>query len=376
MSQTALWRISILVSLFWVGVIGVSWYWKHNSYNPNPGGFDSSGSVKKFLSEHRESFKERNSEEPIYVPTGFFIQSLRFMTKTDIQLKGYIWQKYPLEVPDSISRDFILPELVDAADTFTKEEMYREKHEDYEVIGWYFEAIMRHHFNYHEYPLDHKTVTLRLWPKNFTRNVIFTPDFEAYPKNLKDILGIEEDIVLRGWTLDETFFKYHMIHYQTDFGIGHMVDLRERPELSFNIVIVRDFHNAFIVHLMPLMVVLILLFAVVISISKHPEKKEMFGANMHGIIGSCSSLFFVIMLSHIHLRQEFLGAEVVYVEYFYFLSYAVLLVVALDSYIYLSDKFPNWSLVHSKDNVMVKVLYWPLVTGISALFTVLAFFSV
>jgi hypothetical protein len=369
--QNILWRISILVSLIAFVVIGVMWYVAHSTYQPNSDFLTSPEKVTTFLDSHQQMSQQRFPEKPLYIPTGFFIQSLHFMSKVDVQVKGYIWQKYPLDTPDSISKDFVLPELVEAADTFTQTEMYREKYKDYEVIGWYFEGILRHQFDYHKYPLDHKTVTIRLWPKNFTRNVIFTPDFDSYPNGLKHQLGLENDIVLRGWKLDETFFGYHMNDNQTDFGIGHLTDLRERPELSFNIVITRNFQNAFIVHLMPLVVVLILLFTILISIHKDQKKKDVFGVNVQGIVGSCSSLFFIVMLSHIHLRSDSPGSEVVYVEYFYFLSYFVLLAVALYGFVHLADKFPKWKWLHLEDNLIIKIVYWPFISVTAAIFTAL-----
>jgi hypothetical protein len=374
MSQHILWRISVLVSLFGLGVICMMWYIAHSTYQPNPETLTSSETVTTFLNRHQPTSHVPLSEKPVYVPTGFFVQSLRFMSKVDVQVKGYIWQKYPLNMAEPISQNFILPEVVEAADTFTQTEMYREKQENHEVIGWYFEGIFRHQFDYHKYPLDHKTVMIRLWPKDFTRNVIFTPDFDAYPKNVRNQLGLENDIVLQGWELDETFFEYHMNDFQTDFGIGQLSGLHERPELSFNIVITRNFKNAFIVHLMPLVVVLIMLFTLLSSIYKDPQKKEIFGVNVQGIIGSCSSLFFIVMLCHIHLRNSSLGSEVVYVEYFYFLSYFVLLVVAINGFVYLSGKLPHWKWIHCNDNLIIKVLFWPFISVTAALFTVVVLF--
>jgi hypothetical protein len=369
MSQNILLRISVLVALLAFGVVCIIWYLAHSTYHPDSQALTSPAQVTTFLNQNQQKSTDVLIEKPVYIPTGFFVQSLYFMSKANVQVKGYIWQKYPLNMAVPISQNFIFPEVVERADTFTQIEMYRQIEKNYEVIGWYFEGIFRHKFDYHNYPLDNKTVTLRLWPKDFNRNIVFTPDFVAYPKNLNNPLGLEDGIVLRGWELDETFFKYHMDDYQTDFGMGHVANRHERPELSFNIVITRSFQNAFIVHLLPLVVVLTLLFALLISIHKEQEKKEIYGVNVQGVIGSCSSLFFIIMLSHIHLRGDSPGSQIVYVEYFYFLSYFMLLVVAIYGFLHLSGKLPNWKWIHYKDNLVIKFLYWPFIGIVSALFT-------
>jgi hypothetical protein len=117
-----------------------------------------------------------------------------------------------------------------------------------------------------------------------------------------------------------------------------------------------------------------MLFTLLSSIYKDPQKKEIFGVNVQGIIGSCSSLFFIVMLCHIHLRNSSLGSEVVYVEYFYFLSYFVLLVVAINGFVYLSGKLPHWKWIHCNDNLIIKVLFWPFISVTAALFTVVVLF--
>jgi hypothetical protein len=104
------------------------------------------------------------------------------------------------------------------------------------------------------------------------------------------------------------------------------------PELYYNIVIKRKFANAFIVHLLPLFLVAALLFATLLTVSEQPEITNKHGFNTSGMIGVCSALFFVVLLAHIQLREQFAGSGIVYIEYFYFLMYAVPVVTAANTY--------------------------------------------
>ena len=80
---------------------------------------------------------------------------------------------------------------------------------NYPLIGWYFEANLRQPFSYKDYPIDHKTVWVKLLPKDFYSNVTLVPSFNSYDStSLYSIFGISKDIVLTGWEINETFFDY------------------------------------------------------------------------------------------------------------------------------------------------------------------------
>jgi hypothetical protein len=89
-----------------------------------------------------------------------------------------------------------------------------------EVIGWYFEAALRQPFNYAYYPFDHKTVWVRLWAKDFSKNIVLLPNFTAYKATgLANIFGIDDEIVLGTWDRQDTYFNYRLSNYDTNFGI-------------------------------------------------------------------------------------------------------------------------------------------------------------
>ena len=258
----------------------------------------------------------------VKVKTGVFVQSLKFFNSSDVEISGYVWQRYRDGIHDAIKpaageAGFILPEQVDARDADEPAEVYRIQADGETVIGWYFEATIRQPFDYKLYPFDHKTVWLRLWHKQFSDNIVLVPDFDAYRSTAPgQVFGIDEAIVLGTWHREDTYFDYAHASYTTNFGINDYVGQTGFPELRYNFIIKRKFENAFIVYFLPIILVTALLFGALLTVSKEPGLVDKHGFSTSGFISACSALFFVVMLAHIQLREQFAGSDIVYMEYF------------------------------------------------------------
>ncbi|MEN8178867.1 MAG: hypothetical protein ABFS39_09615 [Pseudomonadota bacterium] len=361
------WWLSAVVSVVLIIVLIILWV-QMNEYDVEPTQLVDEQAATDYLNKHwvnRTDEHASHAEPMIKIKTGIFIQSLQFFNSTEVNLTGYIWQHYKDGVHDAIKPSpsevgFILPEQVDSGEK--PEEIYRVKNGDEEVIGWYFEATLRQPFDYSLYPFDHKTVWVRLWPKDFSRNIVLIPDYASYRSTgLSDIFGIEENIVLGTWDRESTYFDYKLSNYDTDFGIENYVGQAGFPELYYNFVIKRKFQNAFIVYLLPLLLVAALLFAALLTVSAKEGLSERLGFNTSGFIGASSALFFVVMLAHIQLREQFAGASIVYIEYFYILMYALLVVATANTYLF-SISSARWhNVILYNDNIIPKVAYWPVV---------------
>lgn len=308
-------------------------------------------------------------EPTIKIKTGIYIQSLQFFNSTEVNLTGYLWQRYndvehAAIKPSSSEVGFIFPDQVNSGSNITPEEIYRIRNDDEEIIGWYFEATLRQTFNYSYYPFDHKTVWIRMWAKDFSKNIVLVPDFEAYQSTgTSDIFGIEEKIVLGTWKRQNTYFDYKLSNYDMNFGIPGYIGQEGFPELHYNFVVERKFENAFIVYLLPLFLVAALLFAALLTVSGKDELSNRLGFNTSGFIGASSALFFVVMLAHIQLREQFSGASIVYLEYFYILMYALLVLATANTYLF-SIRPKRWGkFILYRDNIIPKIAYWPIVFG-------------
>jgi hypothetical protein len=77
--------------------------------------------VAQVLSEARKS---RLKDAPLlHIPTGVLIQSLEFLNTNNVQVTGYVWQKYGPTIPDDITRGVIFAEAI--AEAYSAEEVYR-----------------------------------------------------------------------------------------------------------------------------------------------------------------------------------------------------------------------------------------------------------
>ena len=326
--------------------------------------------VDDYLKKNWEPRVTPDMGPTIRIKTGLFIQSLRFSGASDVNVSGYVWQHYEDGVNDKLkpapgeAPGFVFPEQVDSGNTVEPREAYRMRNGKDEVIGWYFEAVVRQPFEYFTYPFDHKTVWLRMWPREFSANVVLVPDLDAYnATGIHDVFGIDESIVLGTWQRTDTYFDYHPASYDTNFGIANYVGMKDFPELRYNFVICRRFGDAFIIHLLPLLMVLALLYGALLTISDDPELSERYGFSASGVIGSCSALFFVVLLAHMQLREQFAGMEVVYIEYFYFLLYVLIAAASAYAYLFAARRAKFLSFLYEHDNLAVKVGFWPVVFG-------------
>lgn len=361
-SSDKLWLIAIIFSLLCVS--GMFFVWDIALENPpdeisqSIEIFDTVG-LETSLHKHLASY----DAQLIRVPTGVFLQSLEFTSANNVIVTGYIWQDYSDTMIDEISPGFIFPE----AESVDIEEAYREN----DTIGWYFRAVLRQSFDYSKYPFDREDVWIRLWHKDFHQNIILTPDLDSYDSLYPESKpGLEKNFVLEGWSIQNTFFSYRGNSYNANFGVEDYQ--QEFPELYYNVGLRRDFVSSIISDLIPLIVVSFLLFAVLIISTRNDKKVRLYGFSSAIVLTYCAALFFVLIVSHASLRDKLAATGVIYFEYFYFVMYFALLGVSINAIILASctkNKFVN-----HRDNLIVKLLYWPFILGMLLVTTLVQFY--
>lgn len=369
------WISMAIISVSMLTSIGVMWYVSLNSgpqEEKDVRNIVSYAQLEEFQREYTEESVGTRSDPPLYIPTGVFVQSIEFTSANNVIMTGYIWQRYSEGYHDGLTREIVIPE----AEKLEKlPEVYKKLEDGDETLGWYFRVTLRQNFDYSQYPLDRQSVWLRLWHKDFDQNVVLVPDLDAYDQlNSHWLPGIENDFVLSGWHLERSFFNYHYNSYNTNFGIENYVGKTEFPELYFNIGLKRDFFDPFVSQVTPMLVVLLMLFAILLTSSRDEERNSLLGFSTSRVLASSSALFFVVMVSHIDLRSSLAAREIIYLENIYFITYIVLLIVAINSILFSwGIRFPSFhgiSLVHHRDNLVPKLLFWPVVTGMLLLSTI------
>ena len=373
MNEKLAWRISIAFSIFLAGLLCLMLYIEDESHNPNPQQFVDQTSAESYLAQNWEN-KSSTTEEAIYIPTGVFIKSLQFNRPDEIRVSGYVWQKYQNGVHDGVPRGFILPNAVSSTGAVTQTQAYKHQSGNEEVIGWHIDANLRQKFDYSKYPLDHKTVSIQLLHQDFKRHIILVPDMASYDSTEQgQIFGVDTEIMLGEWDIEESFYQYTPSNYDTNFGLDNNVRQQEFPELNFNIVIERRFLNVLIQYLVPLFVVIALLFAVVMMINADKSIIGLYDTKALKVLKYCASLFFLVLIGHIHLRQLLPGTSLIYLEYFYIITYIVIFAVTFNGYLYTAKWSLDSTLAKEKKNLMAQLLFWPLILGTSVVITFFAF---
>lgn len=368
-----MWRLSNLLSIVFLLIIIFTWFQVDTNYKPNIDQLISSKAAKTDVLEKLNNSDTKSDQLFRYIPTGVFIQSLSFSSSNDVNITGYLWQKFLTSdsSKSAVSPSFVFPEQVGGNEAKLAYEHVRE---DHTIYGWYFDVTLRQKFNYLDYPLDHKTVWIRISPSYFDRNTILLPALDDYQStNIGETFGLEKDLVLGNWEINESFFDYKMVSYDTNFGTEFKEQHYEYPELYFNVVVKRKFLNSFVINLVPLLTVAILLFALLMTVTGEPKKRDALGFNFTGVISIVSALFFVVMISHIQLRQQFSEDGIVYIEYFFLLMYFLMIMLIINTYIFSRGKMASAPFIMNNDNLQPKLYFWPFTLGVMAIVTLLKF---
>ena len=359
-TKTYLWIASCIFAFIFALKILIIWQSSYSDYQPNPHQLIDKQQSDQYLAQFLDNKQDVKIRQ---IPTGLFIQSFRFDSSYDVHMTGYVWQRYTLGLHDDISRGVIFPEALDAGNSAFRL-AYQKIEGDTEIIGWYFELVLRQNFDYRNYPFDHKTVWTRLWPKDFLKPIILTPDFDSYANTeLHAIFGVDKEIVLAGWDIKETFFDFKKIPYDSDFGLRQLQENAFPPELNYNIVISRLFINPLIVSLIPLFTVYFVLFVMLLMQSSDEKVSKKYGFSIYWIISIVATLFFAVILLHINLRRTLASPDIVYIEYFYILSYIIFVVILSNICLFYQNPRKNLRFIHFQQNLLFKVLFWPFITG-------------
>lgn len=369
-----LWAASICLTALLILEIGFIWslVLRARTYTSSRNLLLNDTAIDQLLTPIEDLSIRSKQEPPVQIPTGVFVQTLDFSSPTDVFVTGYIWQKYDSDIPKEVipgeeDLGFIMPDSLDAND-LDLSEAYRYQEGNVTIIGWYFEATLRQDFDYSYYPFDYKDVKIRLWPKDFNnaelnRQVVLVPDLSSYPViNPKAKPGVAGDIVVGVWDLNDSFFEYKFNSYNTNFGLANAPPKLNYPELHFTMILQRSFLGVFISRVGPQLVVITLLFAILFIATSE---------NSMEVLGACGGFVFIVILDQITFREQIVSKGLVFLEYFYFLIYLYIFMIAINAIMLL---FPSsFPIVKYKENLVSKLSSWPALTSLLLIITILIF---
>jgi len=357
--EYGLWGISTVFAVLCLAAACYTWYQALSvplsEYQRNKNVVNDAVSLDKFVSSSSKVLESAGGKKPVFIPTGIHIQSLEFSTANDIAISGYIWQRYAKDEHDGIPRGFVLPE----SKTLSVSEAYHFNEGKEEVMGWYFEAVIRQPIDYSQYPFDHPNVSVWLRHKDFVNNVFISPDIGGYQTaNAAMLPGLQRRLALPGYSFFGTFFSHEMRMTNTNFGLhGDKKEMRS-PEIYYNIMIKRNFITPLVSKFFPIFIVIAMLFIVLLSFSRDTEKQKNFGLTGLAVVALVVSFFFSTLLTQIDLRQQFNAGGLIFIENFNFITYFILLLSAVQAFLFVSGK-RIW-FIQYEHCLIPKLLYWPV----------------
>lgn len=314
-----------------------------------------------FTASYQNKLAKIHSTAPEYVKTGLYVESLEFVNAKNVHLTGHAWQKLTPEQQTKITPHLSFNHTVNSTIT----EAYRRTLDDGSLlVGWHFAIETRQQLDYSKYPFDHKSIEVSFNQAELGGNVILIPDLDAYEKLSKiDNPAVTHNIVLDEWQLKTGYFKYRFERYNTNFGLDTFYNQSNSPELTYTINLEREFVGPFVTTLLPVMVMVCLLYACVVSMKYTP-----YGDLRNNI----TAVVFTILLAHYSIREHLQIDEVVYFEVFYFLLYLVSSVFMLIAHqYYKAQEKRGDGLVYKQ---LANVWFWPVITISIFVITILTYY--
>ena len=281
-------------------------------------------SVATFTSSQTARATGLNLAQPVEVPTGVYIQRVAFANSYNVDVAGQLWQQYPARVAGDVEVGIRFPQIAPFAESAYLQETSRrsvdapEGEEDYLLVVYDFRVTLRLNLGYVDFPFDKSRLTIELAPARARDGLLLVPKLDSYRTTTpSDRSGVDPSVRISGYRVLETYFDFALQDFGTDFGTNRIEMYEQVPTLRFNVDLERQLLTVFITYLIPIAVTMLLIFLLVYSIGKTAERQE--------IIGAMAAFFFVLVFSHIDLRREVVTAELMYIEYFYFITYAMVL---------------------------------------------------
>lgn len=351
------WTTSILLSV--VLIIGIGQIWlvsmKYSSDHDRaifP--VINQQAVAREIRDYNLRASEHLTAPPLTILTGIYIESMKFLGPSDLQIVGSIWQKYDIERHRGVERGIIFQ----GAAKLRMSEPVVLAQGDSELVRWQFSGEWRFKHYYMRYPLVKDVFGIGLFPRDIDDNILLLPDVDSYPYLVPSQLpGLSPDVFLLGWRITNTYFELHPWQRNTTFGRPATLKNEALPELYFSSEMEKVFINSVISSLTPLAIAMTITFIVLLISSRDKARLDALRTGVGFDIGICTSIFFVVVLSHIGLRANIVSDEVFYLEYFYLLMYCNLLWVCFHSILSGLDHsvLEKWTF-----GVSAKKVYFPI----------------
>lgn len=385
--SVSLWFFSTFVGM--VFLVGTAFLWhnadiKEMQLTTDVNKLESEHDINVYTQNQNDFFKAIHKKSPFYIPTGVFIKGTEFQGSNNIVISGYIWQKYQLDdalEPNMMPSDFCMlssdkipkDKGIVLSDAFEEsgnttlscdQSSYTQAKDRIVTLGWYFKAQLRQPFNYSNFPLDKNTIWLRMRANSLTDHIVLTPDFSSYANIYeRSFMGINlSQFILPSWEVFGTFFSVETSNFNSNFGVNNHTQ-QTPQELLFNIAVKRVFLDSIFSTVVPIFLIYLILFVVLFSSLD----------DLLAVLGINAGLLFSVALWHSSLRTSLSSTGVTYFETYYFVCYLIISLVCINS-VLLACRY-ELTILHYKNNLLPKLTFFPLVSGITFVITLFMLFK-
>jgi hypothetical protein len=360
MTSIRLMIFSVTLGVYFL--VGILWIWYLVFSNPELNHqtvLVNEAGVQHALEPMHTAFDSFSAPHPQEVPTGILIENLT-MGSQSIKISGYLWQNYPLDFPEEAIN---FPQFTDQIGTLVNEEVYRYIRDNRQIVGWFFSSEVQQRFENQRYPLDQAIIKIQIEPSKLSEDYILAPatlDYDYMGPGFKP--GLANNLRVRGWNIRNSFFTYDTAGYGTNFGLFRQIPKDELPNLVYNVRMTRDILSPIIAYCIVIYIVVMQIYG--ISVLKIE--------NSYQVLSIAAALFLVVAITHNSFRETVAVNGVVYLEYYFILLYLTILATSINAIMWAADI--GVPLLSYRDNLLIKIVFWPLFLGISLFFTMLRFY--
>ncbi|MEJ2743783.1 MAG: hypothetical protein P8176_15265, partial [Gammaproteobacteria bacterium] len=283
---------------------------------------------------------KRDSTDTYLIPTGVLIQDIKFLGTDEVSISGIVWQN----VPDTLPEQAIGVNFADTRlNSITKEKIFqKKKNHTTTLYGWRFTSQLRYEGSVGRYPFDERLIQLKLIPDTNDYKVILTPAFYDYDLLVPSALpGIHEKLRMKYWNLEESYFSYS--NHSMDDVSRLTTALNAMKPLLFNVKITRRSLSPIVAYVLPIFIGSLMIF-IVLMIPNDRSSGLVFSTLSYG-----GTIYFVISIFHVGLRNAEGIDGLSYLESYYIIMHAMVMLVSLNRFLLMMNRGPKW--IHTSDNV-------------------------
>lgn len=303
-------------------------------------------SLDKFLDDLEEERKRKHEEPPVTIPCGLLLYSLDISRSDNMIISGYIWNKYNSLTNEGISHLVQLPH----ATNLTMGTPLNSTVDGEETVTWSIRGTIFQKQDYRKFPFDKQEMQITLEHHNIEKNIILTPDLEAYRKlSHQDTPGLDKSFTIAGFNIEQTFFGYKKIDPVANLGFKEYGKTTDYYQLVYSIITARNLINPFLIFFLPLLGILLSIFCVLL-ISRTDSTP-------FSILSPYTATFFTLIILQRVLRDQYTANTPLYMEYAFFFTYITITILSLHAVVTYLCK--DWKYYQKTVFPLMKLLFWP-----------------